>query len=376
MPVLFTHEPVVNKSRTITANRLIVHGSSMDEACDALDAVASAWPSRHMIMLKLNGFPPDATLAEWGLPSNTLIELPAAYLSSPEGAELARQLAGRGTGICISDLSEGASLPDGISSRFGLIDVPSSPAHFDKAGLPLAVGLNDVEDFKRAMNAGFAGAAGWFFLHDKPQGKEPGPAASNIVHILNLVVDEADLGEIEAALKRDVSISYNLLRYVNSAAFGLSIEIQSFRQAVTLLGYKQLRKWLSLLLVKSSHNPESQAIMQAAITRGRLMEVLGQEYFDKRECDNLFITGAFSLLDLLLETELQALLDNMHLPEPIVDALARNEGAYAPFLNLAKACESHPAQVIRHALELGVTAKTINRAALAGLSYAEEMQAA
>lgn len=375
MPALFTHEPVVNRSRAITANRLIVHASSMDEACKALEAVADSWPVKHMILLKLSGFPPDPTLAEWKLPDNTLIELPAVFLSSPEGAELGRQLAERGTGICIFGLTKGASLPDGIISRFALIDAHSSPADFDKAGLPLAVGLDDVEDFKRAMNAGFAGAAGWFFLHHEPQGKEPEPAAANIIRILNLVMDEADPGEIEAALKHDVSLSYDLLRHVNSAAFGLSIEIQSFRQAITLLGYRQLRKWLSLLLAKSSHNTGSQAIMQAAITRGRMMEVLGQEYFDKRECDNLFITGAFSLLDMLLETELKALLDDMHLPEPILDALLRNEGAYAPFLNLAKACENDPKEVIRHALELGVTARAINRAVLAGLSYAEEMQA-
>lgn len=375
MPVLFTHEPVVNKSRSITANRLIVHGSSMDDACNALEAVASSWPTKHMIMLSLRGFPPDATLAEWGLTDNTLIELPAAFLAKPEGAELARKLAERGTGICISEISEGAVLPDGIPSRFGLIDLPTSPEAFGKAGLPLAVGLNDVDGFKQAMAAGFSGAAGWFFLHDKPQGRKPESAATNILHILNLVMDEADIGEIEAALKHDVSVSYNLLRYVNSAALGLSVEIQSFRQAVAMLGYKQLRKWLSLMLVKSSRNPESQALMQAAITRGRLMEVLGHEYFDKRECDNLFITGAFSLLDLLLETDLSALLDNMHLPDPIVDALLHGEGAYAPFLKLAIACENNPAQITKHAMELGVTAKALNRAALTALAYAEEMQA-
>lgn len=376
MSVLFTHEPVVNKSRAITGNRLIVHATSMDEACNALEAVASAWPAKRMVMLSLSGFSPDAALAEWGLPDNTLIELPASFLTKPEGIELANQLAQRGTGICISDISGGVVLPEGIPSRFGLIDAATPPGAFKGAGLPLALGLNDVAGFKEAMAAGFAGATGWFFLHDKPQGKEPEPVSANIVHILNLVMDEADIKEIEDALKHDVSVSYNLLRYVNSAAMGLSVEVQSFRQAVAMLGYKQLHKWLSLLLIKASRNPESQAIMQAAITRGRFMEILGQEFFDKRECDNLFITGAFSLLDLLLETDLQSLLDNMHLPDPIVDALLRNEGAYAPFLRLALASESHPALIARHALELGVTAKALNRAALTALAYADDMQAA
>lgn len=375
MSVLFTHEPVVNKSRSITANRLIVHGASMDDACTALEAVADDWPAKNTIILSLKGFPLDATLAEWGLTENILIDLPASFLARPEGAQLARKLAERRTGLCISGISAGTALPDGIPSRFGLIDARVSPTAFSKAGLPLAVGLDDVASFKLAMDAGFSGATGWFFLHNKPQGKQPEPASANILHILRLIMDEADISEIEQALKRDISVSYSLLRYVNSAALGLSVEIQSFRQAVTMLGYKQLRKWLSLMLIKSSKNPESQALMQAAITRGRLMEVLGQEYFDKRECDNLFIAGAFSLLDLLLETELAALLDNMHLPDPIADALLRREGAYAPFLNLAIASENDPAQIANHALELGVTSKALNRAVLTALAYAEEMRA-
>ena len=77
MTVLLTHEPVVNKSRAITANRLVVHAPSMDAACDALNEIAPSWPMERTVLLGLAGIPLDATLVEWELPENTLIELPA-----------------------------------------------------------------------------------------------------------------------------------------------------------------------------------------------------------------------------------------------------------------------------------------------------------
>lgn len=107
MTVFFTHEPVVNKSCTITANRLIVHEKSMDDACDALQDVAKEWPMERMVMLGLDGVLPDSALADWQLPSNTLVELSSEFLADPEGGQLAQHLAQNGTGVCVSGISEG-----------------------------------------------------------------------------------------------------------------------------------------------------------------------------------------------------------------------------------------------------------------------------
>lgn len=373
MPALFTHEPVVNKSHAITANRLIVHGASMDEVGNALEGVAGSWPTERMVMLSLSGFMPDDHLASYELPDNTLIELPADFLAQPEGMQLARELVQRGTGICISRPSLNTALPNDIPPRFGLLDASLPPAAYGEVGVPLAVDLEDMNGFGKALRKGYAGAAGWFFLRDRPQGKRPDPATANILRLLDLVREEAEMRHIEEVLKRDVALSYKLLRHVNSAAFGLRFEIQNFRQAVALLGYKQLYKWLSLFLVNARNNPESQAIRQAAVSRGRLMEILGEDAFDKTECDSLFITGAFSLLDLLLDADLPSLLDSMRLPEAIVDALVWDEGPYAPFLRLALACENDPAAIARHAKELGISPQTVNRASLAALSYADNL---
>jgi HDOD domain len=375
MAILLTHEPVVNKSRAITANRLVVHGSSMEDSCDGLNEIATAWPMERTVLLSLEGFPLDATLAEWELPSNTLIELPASFLATAAGTELARKLTKRGTGLCVSSAGHGEFLPADIPFRFGLVDANAPHEALKGIGVPLATSLHNVSEFDKALADGFAGASGWFFLHDKPTSKKPATSATNVLRVLNLVRHGADVREIEEVIKHDVTLSFRLLRYVNSAAFGLQVEIQSFRHAVTMLGYDKLNKWLSVLLVTASKAPGAQAMMQASVTRGRFMEMLGQSFFEKSEWDNLFITGAFSLLDVLLGTEMGALLNNMHLPESVTAALSNHEGAYAPFLDLAKACESDPAAFAGQIQELGIEPEVVNRAELIALSYADTLQA-
>jgi HDOD domain-containing protein len=375
MTILLTHEPVVNRSRTITANRLIVHGTSMGDTCDGLNEIATAWPMERTVLLSLEGFPLDATLAEWELPNNTLIELPARFLASTDGASLARKLVARGTGLCVSQASNGETLPSDIPLRFGLVDANAPHDALSGIGVPLATHLKDVAEFEKALADNFAGASGWFFLYDKPTSKKPMTSASNILRVLNLVRHEADVREIEEIIKHDVTLSFRLLRYVNSAAFGLSVEIQSFRHAVTMLGYDKLNKWLSVLLVTASKVPGAQAIIQASVTRGRFMEILGQSFFEKPVWDNLFICGAFSLLDVLLNTEMDALLGRLHLPEAVTAALGRNEGPYAPFLNLARACESDSAAFAKQTKELGIASEVVNRAELIALSYADTLHA-
>jgi EAL and modified HD-GYP domain-containing signal transduction protein len=201
------------------------------------------------------------------------------------------------------------------------------------------------------------------------------PAHAQIVRLLNLVRNDAEMREVEAVLKQDVALSFKLLRYINSAGFGLQCEIQSFKHAVTILGYKNLHKWLSLLLVTSTKDPAAPALMQASVARGRFMELIGANYFAKGELDNLFIAGAFSLLDVLLGVALDKILEQMHLPAGIEDALLRTEGDFADFLELARACEQHDAAALAaRAAALQLSAAEVNRAHLSALAFADSLQ--
>ena len=373
---LLTREPVVNKSRAITANRLIAHGPSVTAVVEALNALGEVWPTHHPVFVSLGRLVPTPELMDWKIPDNATIEIPAQTLAHPQTQALMPRLRDSGVPMNLTWFTAGAALPPGIDWRFAILDVRRGMAPAGAPGLKLAWGLPDVTAFRQAVGAGFDGASGWFFLHGNPPAKELSPGHAQIVRLLNLVRNNAEIRDIENVLKQDVALSYKLLRYINSAGFGLMCEIQSFRHAVSILGYNALNKWLSLLLVTASRDPSAPSMMQTAIARGRFMEEIGASYFDASERDNLFITGAFSLLHLLLGTSMQAVLDEMNLPASVTDALVHDAGEFAPFLRLAQHCEAFDgAGLTKAAEELHLPFDSVNRALLTGLAFADSLQA-
>ena len=371
---LLTREPVVNKNRAITANRLIAHGPNIAAVVEALSAQAEVWPTHHPVFISLGRLVPTPELMDWAIPANVAIEIPVQTLAHPHTQALMARLRDAGTGMCLTWYQPETALPAGHDWRFVLIDARRHAAPTGSPGLSLAWGLPDIGAFRQAVGAGYDGASGWFFLHGNPPAKSLSPGHAQIVRLLNLVRNNGEIRDIEAVLKQDVALSFKLLRYINSAGFGLMVEIQSFRHAVSILGYDALNKWLSLLLVTASRDPSAPALMQTAIARGRFMEEIGAGFFDAAERDNLFITGAFSLLHTLLGTSIQTLLEEMNLPPRVSEALLYGQGDFAPFLHLAQCCESFDPKALQAAVDqLHLGCEQVNRAQLVGLGFADRL---
>ncbi len=191
---------------------------------------------------------------------------------------------------------------------------------------------------------------------------------------MDMVRQNADVRELENVLKRDAALSYKLFRYINNVGFGLGVEIQSLRHAVTMLGYSPLYRWLSLLLATASTNSHSAVLMQTAIVRGRFAELAGQGILPKNEAENLFVVGMFSLLDRLLGIPMEEILEKIHLSEPVSQALLTREGMYGPFLALAEACESNNGDIGALADAIFVNARQVNEAHLAALAWAHSIK--
>ncbi|HJW02889.1 MAG TPA: HDOD domain-containing protein [Azospira sp.] len=389
MPEVFlTRQPLVNRQSKIIATRLRLNfsgaGEPMPAAVEALTGLADVWPQGQKSVFVSSSAPLGAELLNWDIPDNVTLEIHPYALTTGDGALLAA-LKARQPSLCL-DFGEDAAqaLGSGTQFRFVGFDVDTyTPAQMQalvaktqQFGIPVAFNADTPQEYKSAMDAGVAAASGWFFKNmTAPAGKALNPSHAHIVRVLNLVRNNEDVGKIEAALKQDVALSYKLLRYINSVGFGLSCEIQSFKHAVTILGYDKLNKWLSLLLVTASKDPMAPTMMHTALTRARLMETLGHGLVDKSEYDNLFITGAFSLLDHMLGVPMEQVLEAMHLPEPITDALMGQGGMYAPFYDLALACEANDgAALAEQAAMLGLPAAQVNRAQLEALAFAEKME--
>jgi c-di-GMP-related signal transduction protein len=198
------------------------------------------------------------------------------------------------------------------------------------------------------------------------------PAYSNVIQLINLVRKEADPATIEELLKRDPTLSFKLLRYINSAGFGLGCEVTSFRHAVMILGLKKLFRWAALLLTAIKSGTAPPVVASFAVTRGRFMELLAAECLPAADCDNAFLAGVFSMLDVMLGVPMEQALGDLVLPSDINDVLIERSGVLAPFLQLVEACEvADGAEVAELSRSLQLSNEQINRAHLQALAWAE-----
>ena len=235
--------------------------------------------------------------------------------------------------------------------------------------------VETAEQYERMAALGVTLFQGyWFAKPSVVKAQTIRPSQATIIQLINLVRQQASTDEIETLLKRDPTLSFNLLRFINSAGFGLSVEITSFRHAVMILGLKKLFRWAALLLTTSRNTGTPPAVGQTAVVRGRLMELLSAELLPRDESDNAFVVGVFSLLDVMLGVSLERALETVSLPESVVDALLRQSGVFAPFLELTIACESgDDAAFARTSQALQLTSHQVNLAHLQALAWADEL---
>lgn len=239
----------------------------------------------------------------------------------------------------------------------------------------LARKIGNWQQFDACASLGLAAFVGKLHLTPRLGNQQKGlnPAQTIILQLMDMVRKNADLYQLEDILKHDPALSYKLFRYINSAGFGLGREIQSLRQAVQVLGYTPLYRWLSLLLATASSNGYSPVLMETAIIRGRLAELLGRTSLSKEESENLFIVGMFSLLDRLLGISMEEVLARIQLPEIISKALLSREGIYGPFLALAEACELSTALIGTLAASLKISPVEVDKAHLSALVWVKKL---
>jgi EAL and modified HD-GYP domain-containing signal transduction protein len=319
-------------------------------------------------------------------PQRVVLEIVESVNATPELVERARELRAQGFGIALDDFDLNQATAAFIEvanyvkldiRALGLPNMKTLSQSLRKYPvLQVAEKVETKEEFKACWDMGMDCFQGFYFAHPETlSAKVINPAYANILSLLNMIRNNVEIKEIENALKRDVALSFKLLRYINSAGFGLSCEIQSFRHAVTILGYQKLYRWLTLLLVTAnSESPSAPALMKTAVTRGRLVELLGQHFLEGHERDNLFIVGVFSLLDVMLDMPMDKILDNLLLPDTVSDALLSRTGVYGPFLELAEACEDPTmADVPRLAEQLQMSAEMLNKAHVTALAWVEDL---
>jgi len=206
----------------------------------------------------------------------------------------------------------------------------------------LAEKVDSAYQADRCRELGFELFQGYYFARPVLlEGRRTDPTRQVLLQLLNQIANERAREDIVATFKQAPELTYKLMRLVNSVGVGLPNRIQSLAHALTVLGERQLRRWLQVLLF-AHHDTGSfpSPLLTLAITRARLMELIAERVSrDTRFRDQAFMTGIMSLLDTLLGTPMAQLLEQISLGLEIQDALLHRGGRLGQMLALVEALE-------------------------------------
>lgn len=206
----------------------------------------------------------------------------------------------------------------------------------------LAEKVETYDEFHAALDMGFSYFQGYFF--SKPQvlnGKDISSPKMNLIRIMAEANKEnLEFNKLELIITKDLGISYKLLRYVNSAFFRRRDKISSIKQAIVLLGEKQIRQFVSLIAMSNLAQDKPSELVLSSVIRAKFCELAGGLDGGKANADELFTLGLFSFIDAVLDDSMEALMQKLPLSEEIKKALISGEGILGEYLKLVSGYES------------------------------------
>ena len=278
------------------------------------------------------------TLADQCTPSDVILVFPEETLDNAELLGKCKELRSHGfrTGIDIRGKGIIRRVPVAgfdflrMNASFAHQEIEATELGFaNDAGFgKIATSVNSYEMFAWLTEKHFDLCDSHFLTTRNPHfGKEPDMTRLKLLKLLHLVKEDGDTREIEAIFREEPKLSYNLLRLVNSLAVGARTKISSFSQAIAILGRRQLQRWLQLLVYANNlaDGNAPNPLMQLAAARGRQLELLCAAADPRPDlpepCDNAFMTGLFSLLDVLVNLPMKDVLRELPMHDDVVEAL-------------------------------------------------------
>ncbi|MFQ5597153.1 MAG: EAL and HDOD domain-containing protein [Nitrospiria bacterium] len=220
----------------------------------------------------------------------------------------------------------------------------------------LAESVKDVKQFEQAKSLGFEMFQGYYFAQPKIiSGKKVDLDNVVVMKLMNQMLRDVGLSEIQKTFRESPSLSYNLLRLVNSVSSGVREKISSVRHAIVLLGRDRLNRWAQVLLfTHGDSNQQKSPLLSTAVMRGRYMELLVEKgaIGGKQEVVDLaFMTGILSLIDALMGKPMKEIIDQMGVVDSVCHALLDREGDLGQLLSLVEAVERSDHETIVSLME-------------------------
>lgn len=202
----------------------------------------------------------------------------------------------------------------------------------------LAEKVETREDFEYAKSLGFKYFQGYFFSEPEVlSSKGVVPLKANYLQLINLISgqEELDFERIDEIIAQDLSLTYNLLKLVNSVVFGARFRIERTKQALVYLGEREIKKWIYLMVLTEIGQDRPDELTRLSLIRARFLESMSLETNFAKQSEELFLTGLFSLLDVILNRPLEEILTEIKASDIVMEALLKQDGVFELFYRMA-----------------------------------------
>ncbi|NQZ06256.1 MAG: HDOD domain-containing protein [Algicola sp.] len=201
----------------------------------------------------------------------------------------------------------------------------------------LAEKVETAQEFEQLKLLGFHYYQGYFFA--RPEVVKQRSLAPNKMVLMELISEatkvKMDLNKVTELVERDVSLSYKLLRFINSSAFSRQQTIGSLKHALNYMGELELKKFISLIALANLGDGKPTELVSQSIIRARFCSQIADKRNDQENPPMAFLTGLFSLVDALLDQELKIIVEKLPISPEIKAALSDNQGILATYLQTA-----------------------------------------
>jgi EAL and modified HD-GYP domain-containing signal transduction protein len=343
--LLYRPSPSEKKSRIVDPRAATLQVISSAALEIGLDRLSDGKPVHINFPMELLVDLPDLPLP----PSLVVIEVLEDVRAEPKVIEGIRKLRARGHRIALDDYSpqvsdarllEYADMVKLEISHPSTGELQSLVADLKPRGLQLiAENVEAPEDFESCVALGFEGFQGYFLQHPQTfrAKRVPSSRLSTLRLVASLSNEEYSIDEVELLISQNVSMSYHVLRCINSSFYSLPRKVDSIRQAIVILGVDQLRQLCSLLCLQG-FDDRPPSLFVNAMTRARMCEQLGR-LGGAKDTGPFFITGLFSLLNAIIGMPTQKLVEELPLAPAITRALLAGEGDLGKALQCTRAYE-------------------------------------
>lgn len=200
----------------------------------------------------------------------------------------------------------------------------------------LAEKVETIEEYSEGREIGYAYFQGYYF--SKPvivSGRDVPSYKVNLLQVLKeMHQPDVSVTRLEEIIKRDVSLVYKLLRFINSAAFGLRNEVRSIRHALSLLGAIEFKKWMSMMLLSQLGSGKPDELMINCLTRAKFCELTAESIGQKHRKSDFFLMGLFSLIDAFLDRPMTDILAELPISIDIKTAVLEQKGHLGQVLRM------------------------------------------